>query len=196
MSQAFMKKPRAGASLRGSRTAHTVLLRMAADEARAQRIRDLREQTELKWRELAQYVGVSERSAHQWGSTGAISQPNAMKLAELFRKHGADIEPDYIWRGKRPSAPNLMNVLSNNESQLDRIEAEQQALNAKLDRILENFSEEAVNASLAGLRGQLAAVTKLLESTRLDQAALGEEVRQQFEAVTSSLDRLQGRRPA
>jgi len=111
MSQAFMKNPSQRASLRASRTARTVLLRMAADDARAQRIRDLREKTGAKWREIAAYCGVTDRSAQQWGATGSISDRNAVKLTEFFRGRGAYISDDYIMRGDRPATPPLLNVL-------------------------------------------------------------------------------------
>lgn len=150
MSQPFMKNPSRRASLRGQKPAHTVLLRMAADEARAERIRTLRIETGLKWRELAAYVGVSERSAHQWGATGAISHPNAVKLTELFREHGAKVEDDYVWRGHRPSTPKLMNMLSNGENQLDRIESKLDAL-IRLFAGVEDTDQQTAIAALRRL---------------------------------------------
>jgi DNA-binding transcriptional regulator YiaG len=157
LSQDLMKKTPPRASLRTSRSAHTVLLRMAADEARAQRIRDLREEHGLKWKELSNYVGVSERSAHQWGATGAISQDNAMKLAQLFREHGADIEADYIWRGERPPTPNLMAVLDNGDNQLDRIERKLDALVRLFAGLEDTEDQEAAIAALRNLAAVAAA---------------------------------------
>jgi len=84
---------------------------MAADEARAARIRALREEHGLKWRELSAYVGVTDRSAQEWGASGAISDKSAEKLTQLFRELGADISDDYILRGPRPATPPLLNVL-------------------------------------------------------------------------------------
>ncbi len=152
-----MKKAHSRASLRASGTAHTVLLRMAADEARAQRIRDLKaEHPDVTWKEIADYVGVSERSAHTWRATGAMSRGNATKLAVFFREHGADIDPDYIWRGERPPTPNLMHVLDNGDDQLDRIER-------KLDALVRFFagleSAEDQDAAIAALRNLAAVVT-------------------------------------
>ncbi len=124
MSQVIMKNTNRRASLRGMKPAHTVLMRMAVDEARAERIRDLRVEHNLKWREIAAYCGV----------TGAISQANAQKLTELFRAHGAQVEDDYVWRGTRPTTPDLMTKL-NGLTQLDRVEA-------KLDLLLKHLHVE------------------------------------------------------
>lgn len=149
LSQGIMKKTSRGASLRTSRSAHTVLLRMAADERRAERIRRLREAHSVKWRELAAYVGVSERSAHAWGATGAIAQENAAKVSQFFRERGEDIDADYIWRGEQPTTPNLMAVLNGDQTQtqLDRIEAQLARLQDSLDLVesyLEQQASEAV----------------------------------------------------
>lgn len=83
---------------------------MAADEARAERIRDLKNaHPELTWRRIAEHVGVSERAAVDWQKTGGISYENAGKLAELF----PETTLDQIWRGE---TPHLMGQLSNNGS--------------------------------------------------------------------------------
>jgi hypothetical protein len=85
------------ASLRGSGGARTVLLRMAADQERAERIRALKqERPDLTWRRIADHVGVTERSATDWQRKGGMEYDNAKKLAELF-----EVDVDYIWRGTR-----------------------------------------------------------------------------------------------
>jgi hypothetical protein len=72
-----------------------VLLRMAADQERADRIRALKlERPDLTWRRIADYVGVAERSATDWQKKGGIDYDNAKKLAALF-----EVDVDYIWRG-------------------------------------------------------------------------------------------------
>jgi len=89
---------------------------MAADQARAQRVRQLKdEHPELTWRQIAEHIGVAERSAVAWAKTGGMEYANAKKFAELM---GASV--DWLWRGEEPL----------DETQLDRIEA-------KLDQALE-----------------------------------------------------------
>lgn len=100
-------------SLQGKRSARTVLLRMAADSDRAERIRALKAgRPDLTWRVIADYVGVSERAAIDWQKTGGIEYPNAKKLAELL-----NVEADWLWRGERPATPDPFAG-----SQLNRIE--------------------------------------------------------------------------
>jgi hypothetical protein len=68
---------------------------MAADQERADRIRALKlERPDLTWRRIADYVGVTERSATDWQKKGGIDYANAEKLATLF-----EVDVDYIWRG-------------------------------------------------------------------------------------------------
>jgi hypothetical protein len=84
------------ASLRRQHSPRTVLIRMAADQARADRIRALKEEhPELTWARIADDVGVKERSAIEWQSTGGISYDNAIKLARVF-----DVDTEWLFRGK------------------------------------------------------------------------------------------------
>lgn len=93
------------AALPKPRSARTVLLRMAADQDRAERIRKLkRERPDLKWRVIADHVGVTERAAASWAQSGGIAYDNAKKLAEIF-----EVDVDYIMRGE-PTAPDLLEV--------------------------------------------------------------------------------------
>ena len=102
MSQPLTKKDFAPGSLRRPRSARTLLLRMAADEARAQRFRETYEQRkaenprEYTWRRLADHVDVSERAAQDWAKTGGIEYDNAKKAAEFW---GVDF--DWLWRGPK-----------------------------------------------------------------------------------------------
>lgn len=74
---------------------------MAADQERADRIRALKHgRPDLTWRRIADYVGVTERSATDWQSKGGISYENAKKLASLF-----EVDVDYIWRGTETGTP-------------------------------------------------------------------------------------------
>src|SRR5687767_14126639 len=101
MSQPLTKKNFVPGSLRGPRTAHTVLLRMAADDARAQRIREtwLERKAEdpksYTWARIAAYVGKTERAAQEWQKTGGIDYDNARKLAEYLK-----VDFDWLWRGE------------------------------------------------------------------------------------------------
>jgi hypothetical protein len=82
-------------SLRTPGGARSVLLRMAADQERADRIRALKQaRPDLTWRRIADHVGVTERSATDWQTKGGIDYANAVKLAELF-----EVDVDYVWRG-------------------------------------------------------------------------------------------------
>lgn len=99
-------------ALRQPRSARTVLLRMARDQARAERIDQLKQgRPDLTWQAIADYLGVTVRAAQAWRETGAISYVNARKLADLF-------EVDVLWllqgAGDGPAAT---------ASQLDRIES-------------------------------------------------------------------------
>lgn len=99
------------------RTAHTLLLRMAADEDRAKRIYALKERSPgLTWQQIADHTGVSLRAAQAWAETGEIAYSNAKKLAELF--DGVDV--DYVMRGSREPSPDLMGTLMNNMARLER----------------------------------------------------------------------------
>lgn len=69
-----------------------MLLRMAADQERADRIRALKQaRPDLTWRRIADAVGVTERSATDWQVKGGISYENAKKLADVF-----EVDVDYV----------------------------------------------------------------------------------------------------
>lgn len=113
-------------SLRGRETPRTVLLRMAADEARAERVRQLKqEHPELTWREIADHVGVTERSAMEWQRTGGMSYAHARRLAEVM-----NAPVDWIWRGGAPADEGT------GDDQLDRIGEQLARIEAKLDELL------------------------------------------------------------
>lgn len=115
MTQALQKKNFKPGSLRGPRTARTVLLRMAADDERAQRINALKDdRPDLTWRRIAETVGVSERAAFEWKKTGGIEYENAEKLAVVF---GVDV--DYIWTGAKGETPDPF--AGSIEDRLDRL---------------------------------------------------------------------------
>lgn len=147
MSQAITSRRRTPGSLRGRQSAHTVLHRMAMDEARATRIRDLKDQRpDLTWAQIADAVGVTERSAIEWQKSGGISHPNSKKLAKLF-----GVDPDWLWSGaERGVTPDLMGSLDQ-ASQLDRIEA---MLAEILSRLPEGGPAEVLEAEAARLRAQ------------------------------------------
>lgn len=107
------------ASLRRNRTPRTVLIRMAQDQARADRIRAWKqEHPELTWGTIAEKIGVTERSAIEWQATGAISYENAKKLAKLMSR-----DVDWLWSGPKGDTPDLPAALNGGPGpQLDRIE--------------------------------------------------------------------------
>ena len=117
-----MKQTLRRGSLPAQRRARSVLLAMAADQERANRIRALKEaHPDVKWREIADFVGVSERSAIAWGSTGAIAHGNAARLTEFFQGLGSTIDDDFIWRGPRVPAPDLMAQFGPGDSVEDKL---------------------------------------------------------------------------
>jgi hypothetical protein len=138
------------ASLRRRRDAHTVLVRMARDEARAGRVRELKgrfPEGDPSWAEIAAYVGVAERSALAWQQTGEISRSNAIKLARFFIERGEPIGDDYVWSGPKPGTPDLMRTLNGDADKLD------EAI-ATLRQLVER--QEALEAAVAAMAEVLA----------------------------------------
>lgn len=141
------------ASLRGSRGARTVLLRMAADQERADRIRALKqERPDLTWRRIADHVGVTERSATDWQKKGGIDYANAVKLASLF-----EVDVDYIWRGTESETPDPFEEPLASGSQLAELTARIASLEGRLEEIGEErrHQQEAIVTRLDQLVGLL-----------------------------------------
>lgn len=91
---------------------------MAADQERADRIRALKqERPDLTWRRIAEYVGVTERSATDWQRKGGMDFDNAKKLAALF-----EVDVDYIWRGTETNTPSPFAGQDELTDRLDRLE--------------------------------------------------------------------------
>lgn len=141
---------------------------MAQDDARASRIKELKElHPEVTFRQIADHVGVSERSANEWAAKGTVSYDNARKLTEFFRERGhPDLEDDYIWRGPMGEAPDLIGSLTSPQAgvaaqlvqineRLTRIEATL-ALIAQQTPAPTGKKRESVEAMLEGIWGQLA----------------------------------------
>lgn len=129
------------ASLRRGLTPHSVLTRMAQDADRAARIRKVKDDNpQLTWAQIADKVGVTERSAIAWQQTGGIGHENAKRLAKLV-----GVDPDWLWSGNRPATPDLPALLNGNGAQLARIEA-------KLDQALKAQAE--IQAALVKLTRQ------------------------------------------
>lgn len=121
MSQVDMRKlarkSLTSASLRQPRGARTVLLRMAADEERAERIRQLKtDHPGVTWASIAEAIGVKERSAVEWARTGGISYENAKRLAAHF-----SVDVDWLWRGGQPPTPDLIAGM-NGKARIDDLE--------------------------------------------------------------------------
>lgn len=140
-----------------------MLLRMAADQERADRIRALKlERPDLTWRRIADYVGVTERSATDWQKKGGIEYDNAKKLAELF-----EVDVDFVWRGAPSTTPDLSSPAQDDDSVMRRVEdllKQQNDLLQRqsdiLDRIEKNLASEqqARSEAEAATRALLAAV--------------------------------------
>jgi hypothetical protein len=143
------------ASLRRRRDAHTVLIRMARDEARAERIRGLKGRYpdgDPSWAQIAQYVGVAERSAVAWQQTGEISRTNAIKLAQFFQEKGERIDDDYVWSGPKPDTPNLLEVLNGDGDRLDEAIGQLKQLVER--QVLVERAVEGLAREIAELRRQ------------------------------------------
>lgn len=159
------KHPRP-ASLRTSRGARSVLLRMAADQERADRIRALKQaRPDLTWRRIADHVGVTERSAADWQTKGGIEYANAEKLAELL-----EVDVDYIWRGpadedRAPSPFNGRDSLADQMAAFTEAIAKQNALLERQSEILERI-ERAISREDESRRGLLAAADEATRALR------------------------------
>jgi hypothetical protein len=135
MKQAIKKKSFSAASLRQPRSARTVLLRMAADQERADRIRALKQaRPDLTWRRIGDYVGVSERAAINWQKDGGMDYDNAKKLAELL-----EVDVDYIWRGTETDTPDPFPATF--EDRIDQAEQRLTSLIEKQNELLTRQSE-------------------------------------------------------
>lgn len=149
MSQAITKKNLTSASLRGRQSARTVLARMASDQERAERVRELKDsRPDLTWGRIAEAVGVRERSAIEWQKTGGMDYGNAKKLAKLF-----DVSAEWLWSGIDRSGDSIP-VTVTAETQLDRIELALDAIRTRLDALDADAIErdELTAALLAALR--------------------------------------------
>jgi hypothetical protein len=142
----------ANTSLNRRRSTRSLILRMAADAERAERIRGLKDQRpDLTWARIADAVGVTERSAHGWRKTGAMSYEHAKKLATFL-----DIDLDWLWRGPHET-PDLMGAISP-AGQLDRLEGKiDQLLALALEQELKDAASRVSQPSVgtaAGGRGR------------------------------------------
>lgn len=148
MSQPLTTKNFSRSSLRDHESARSVLMRMAEDHARAERIRTLKsDRPDLTWEQIADHVGVKERSVHNWAATGGIKYENAEKLAELF-----GVSVDYIWRGEGGSVatmdgdtPDLLGALSPEDAKeiparLDAIETDVAEIKKLLRQLMQQVA--------------------------------------------------------
>jgi len=190
MNQPIRKNHYSRASLQRPRTARTVLLRMAADEDRATRVRELYETRKAEdprftWRGIAEHVGVSERAAHAWGKTGGINPEHLPKLAEILQA-----DQDYIWRGPREDQPTpdlfagkeqLDGVSSEFAGRVDQVEAKLGGIDDKLDQL--NQALRDASAERIGLVDQILALLKQQSELLTRQSEL-------IESLQSAADRL------
>lgn len=135
--QPLTKKNLSRASLKESRSARTVLLQMAADQERAERLKQLKaDRPSLRWRQIADAVGVTERSVAEWAKTGAMSYDKAKALAVFL-----EVDLQWLWEGPKRQSPDLMDALdggrSDLEERLERMEQQQSTTNRLLQQLLE-----------------------------------------------------------
>jgi hypothetical protein len=168
-------------SSRKPRNARTVLLRMAADQDRADRIRALkRDHPEYTWQAIADRVGVSLRAAQSWQEKGGIEYENAKKLAELW-----DEDLDYIMRGRRADTPDLMGIVDDDDNRLARIEEkldggilEQQDLREQIAQQNRNLAAQTeILEGLTNLVGEIRELVAVLQDVRYVERAAAAAVR-------------------
>lgn len=141
---------------------------MAADQERADRIRLLKkENPQLKWRHIADHVGVELRSAQMWQETGAISYENAKKLAGLIDDPERDV--DWIMRGPRTNTPSPF-------AGTDVVADEIAALRSEIEALHQQRSEEA-----QAVRELLELQSQVLRDIRDEQATLRDLIAEQQE---------------
>lgn len=148
-------------SLRGPRTPRTLLLRMAADEARAERIRELKDQRpDLTWRRIGDAVGVSERSAVAWQKTGGIDYEHAKKLAAVF-----EVDLDWLWRGPvSEETPDLIETVARADQLEDIVEKFSRRVDDVEARLKE--IERLLTDSDTGILALLERQSRILEDIR------------------------------
>jgi hypothetical protein len=154
MSQDLTTKKFTRRSLSEPRSARTVLLRMAEDQERADRLRALKDEyPSVTWRQLAEHVGVRERSVLNWAAGKGMDYDHAVKVAEFFRELGADLADDYIWRGLRADTPTPFAVPDETAARLAALEGMMKDLLHDQQRILRILS--ALPATTAEAIGRL-----------------------------------------
>lgn len=137
-----MDKTFANSSLKMRSTARTVLLAMAEDAERAERLRAVkRERPALKWRHFAEAADVKERTVLGWAKTGQLSYEHAKEVAEL-----ANVDLDWLWRGPDRESPDLMGALSPSAA-TERLERIEQKVDELLALALERELADAEQAT-------------------------------------------------
>jgi hypothetical protein len=117
---------------------------MAKDQARAERIRELKDQNpEITWDEVAAYCGVSTRAVGAWAAEGGIAPANARKLAEFF-----SVDYDELYKGPPVQSADLMGAFRTPASNL--------SVDARLGQIEANLAE--IGDQLAELHAAVAAL--------------------------------------
>jgi hypothetical protein len=128
MSQVLTKRNLMKSSLWGADDPRTVLLRMAANQERAERLRLLKAETPgVTWRQVAEHCNVVERSVYGWLRNGAMEYDNAVKVAEFFSAHGRPTRARWLYFGNPAASPDLMDAMRTEEGEtvsarLSRIE--------------------------------------------------------------------------
>jgi hypothetical protein len=128
---------------------------MAEDQERADRLRTLKDEyPSVTWRQLAEHVGVRERSVLNWAAGKGMDYDHAVKVAEFFRDLGEDIADDYVWRGLRANTPTPFAVG-------DETAARMAALEGDLKQLLHD--RESLRSEIAQQNALLARQSQLLE---------------------------------
>lgn len=141
--QPVRKKNLMAASLRDYPDARSVLLRMAQDAERARRIRKLKGlRPALKWRQVAEAVGVAERTVASWAAKGQIGYENCEKLADFF-----GVDRDWLFSGRRKDAADSATLPDVDQDALSRLASIERKLDQLMAFVLGSRFEEELEAA-------------------------------------------------
>lgn len=113
-----------------------------ADYARAERLRDLREETHLSREKVAGEIGVTTKTLYAWENGGSIRWENAKKLAAFYGVDPESLVTRELIEAANDEAPATI------RDQLNRIERNQIDLADKLDVITALLHLPALQAAV------------------------------------------------
>lgn len=197
------KQKIAVASWQGSRSARSVLLlQMAEDEERragqAARIKALRESVRdpdtnrpLTQENLARALFVATRTVQNWEAGKGIDPENAKRLSDYLLSHGiAWATVDYIENGVVERQHGPTPDLSHDRALIE-VREQLQALDARLDQMVNKLEESPIADQLAAIAERMASKIDAADSLNEGRA---QEVRQRTEEGFAAIEDLLRRR--